>query len=70
MGTVSLVAGRGTQRKFLKFLTGRDNNPMTYSVENAICKEHRSITGEELKAVKTHKRVCQGIVVLGKWGKG
>lgn len=25
---------RGKQRKFLTFLTGRDNNPLTQSVEN------------------------------------
>lgn len=32
-GLFALPAGRGTHRKFLAFLTGRDNNPLTHSVE-------------------------------------
>lgn len=33
-GFYALTAGRGKCRKFLTFLTGRDNNPLTQSVEN------------------------------------
>ncbi len=32
-GLFALTDGRGTHRKFLTFLTGRDNNPLTHSME-------------------------------------
>lgn len=33
VGMFSLASGKGTHRKFLAFLTGRDNNPLTRRME-------------------------------------
>lgn len=64
-GLSALTAGRGTHRKFLTFLTGRDNNPLTRSVEKMPIRPPAALQRPEVAAVGLFVR--ENSV---KWGKG